>query len=325
MFDTPVLFIIFNRPETTLLVFEQIKKAQPKYLFVAADGPRSHMPGECNLCNAARAVVMNGIDWDCEIKTLFSDKNAGCRKGPVAAMNWFFDHVDEGIILEDDCLPHESFFYFCKQMLFKYKEDENILAINGCNFNYKSDQESSYFYSRYANPWGWATWKSSINKIDYDLKNWPNKFKLFFLWSRLRNRFFDMDLDWFKYWRNNLDEVYNGTLTETVWDYQLGYYLWRTKKKVVVSSKNLVTNIGFNDSATHTSLKSHRAARLVLEEMKFPIINPTFKKINIAYEEEAVKPIWHLYKRKDNLYYILNYINTRPLVQFFRTTLKLNK
>lgn len=325
MFETPVLFIIFNRPETTLLVFEQIKKVKPKYLFVAADGPRKNKPGEEDLCSAAREIIMNDIDWDCEIKTLFRNENAGCKKGPITAINWFFEHVEQGIILEDDCLPHESFFYFCKQMLYEYKDDGNILTINGCNFNYKFKGKESYFFSRYTNPWGWATWKTSVFNIDYDLKTWPKKFKLYFLWTRLRNGFFDLDLDWYRYWRNNLDEVYDGALTETVWDYQMGYYIWCSGKKVIVPSKNLVINIGFNSSATHTFLETHSAALLELEEMKFPIKEPTSKKINTDYEEEAVKPVWHLHKRKDNLFYFLNYINTRPLVQFFKTTLKPNR
>ena len=187
MFDTPVLFIIFNRPETTSLVFEQIKKVQPKYLFIAADGPRSNMPGELELCNAAREIVLNGIDWDCKIKTLFRTENAGCKKAVSKAINWFFDNVEQGIILEDDCLPDQKFFTFCKEMLWEYKDDMDIIAINGCNFNYHKNDDEGYFFSRYMNVWGWATWKRAAEMIDYNMPSWNNEHKLYFLWKKLRN------------------------------------------------------------------------------------------------------------------------------------------
>ena len=323
MFDTPVLFIIFNRPETTSLVFEQIKKVQPKYLFVAADGPRSHMPGELEICNAAREVVLNGIDWDCEIKTLFRTENTGCKKAVSKAINWFFENVEQGIILEDDCLPDQKFFTFCKEMLWEYKGDMDIIAINGCNFNYHKNDDEGYFFSRYMNVWGWATWKRAAEMIDYNMPSWNNEHKLYFLWKKLRNNLLDFDLDWYSYWRNNFDEIVEKKLD--TWDYQWQYYQFLTGKKTIVAARNLVVNIGFDESATHTTMLNHPAAELRIEQIILPVKMLSHKRICKDYEETMIRPIWHLYKRKDNLFYILNYINTRPLVQFFRTTLKLNK
>ena len=135
MFNTPILFLIFNRPQTTLLVFEQIKKVQPKWLFIAADGPHIEKPGEEELCNETREIVLKGIDWDCEVKTLFRSENVGCMKGPSEAINWFFGNVEQGIILEDDCLPDSSFFTYCEQLLEEYKYNEKIITIGGTNLN----------------------------------------------------------------------------------------------------------------------------------------------------------------------------------------------
>jgi hypothetical protein len=120
-----VLFLIFNRPDTTLKVFEQIRIAKPSRLYVAADAPRQGISSDVQLCKQTRAIVKN-IDWECEVKTLFNKKNAGCRDGVSAAITWFFDNEEEGIILEDDCLPANSFFEFCDTLLEKYRSDTRI-------------------------------------------------------------------------------------------------------------------------------------------------------------------------------------------------------
>jgi hypothetical protein len=120
--DTPVLLIIFNRADTTRQVFEQVKKARPKRLFVIADGPRDNKEGDKEKCNDAREIILSGVDWDCDVKTFFREKNAGCKINVTEGINWFFDQVEEGIILEDDCLPADSFFNFCSVLLQKYQE-----------------------------------------------------------------------------------------------------------------------------------------------------------------------------------------------------------
>src|SRR4030042_6453503 len=147
---TPVLFLIFNRPDTTEKVFDEIRKAKPKKLFVAADGPRQDKQGEKEKVGRARQIVIDGIDWDCEIKTLFRDKNLGCKVAVSSAINWFFENEEMGIILEDDCLPHQSFFRFCGELLEKYKDDERIMVISGENLLFGRKRTNySYYFSRY--------------------------------------------------------------------------------------------------------------------------------------------------------------------------------
>ena len=120
-FETPVLFLIFNRPDLSQQVFERIREIKPKQLFVAADGPRATHPDDAQKCADARRVTLNIIDWECEVKTLFRDENLGCGLAVSQAITWFFEQVEMGIILEDDCYPDLSFFRFCEKLLDYYK------------------------------------------------------------------------------------------------------------------------------------------------------------------------------------------------------------
>jgi hypothetical protein len=172
MLDTPVLFIIFNRPNYTKKVFAQIRKIKPKLLFIAADGPRAGNSKDFELCIETRKIIEK-IDWDCEVKTLFRDENLGCAKGVSGAITWFFEHVEEGIILEDDCVPDLSFFLFCEIMLAKYRNSEEIMHITGTNhlFDRYSELQNSYFFSAYISVWGWATWKRAWAKFSLEMKD----------------------------------------------------------------------------------------------------------------------------------------------------------
>jgi len=205
-------------------------------------------------------------------------------------------------------------------MLLMYKEDQNIIAINGCNFNYDKNDDDSYFFSRYLNVWGWATWKRAALMIDYNIPSWNKKQKLYFLWRTLRKNIFDFDLDWYRYWRNNFDEIAKKRLD--TWDYQWQYYQLLEDKKTIVSSQNLVVNIGFGVDATHTSMLTHPCANLRTGQMIIPIKIPIQKNICKEYEEIVVKPIWHLYSSKGTSFYVLNYINTRPFIQFLKNKIK---
>src|SRR5665648_587346 len=156
---TPVAFIIFNRPETTRRVFAEIAKARPTKLLVIADGPRATHPDDAEKCAVVRAII-DGVDWDCEVLKNYSDVNLGCKRRVSSGLDWVFDTVEEAIILEDDCLPHPTFFRFCEEMLAKYRDDKRIAMISGDNFQFgKKRTEYSYYFSRYTHIWGWASWR----------------------------------------------------------------------------------------------------------------------------------------------------------------------
>ena len=243
-FSTPILFLIFNRPDTTAKVFQRIREIRPRSLFISADGPRAHILHEKELCEAARAIVAN-VDWDCEVKTNFREENAGCKVGVSSGITWFFENVEEGIILEDDCLPEISFFHFCETLLAYYRNDDRIMHIGGINFQDGNVRGSyDYYFSRLSHIWGWATWKRAWKKYDVNISTYPhlleqNLFSAIFPVPAMR-----------KYWKRTMDKVYEKR--KDTWDTQWQYTLSVHHGLAIVPRVNLVSNIGFNLNATHT-------------------------------------------------------------------------
>ena len=262
---SPILFLIFNRPETTKKVFSAIKKAQPLRLYIAADGPRSEIPEEANRCELSRNIALN-VDWDCEVKTLFRDHNLGCRLAVSQAIDWFFEHEPEGIILEDDCLPSQSFFWFCQEMLEFYRNNKAVGAI--CGF-YSNELEytpnASYFFSRYLRVWGWAGWRRSIEGYDTNIDFLTEKQNT---WEK--DIFSGTEIILKNYWQNIFEEVRSGKID--TWDTQLQYLLWLKKQWVATSSINLIKNIGWSEG-THVQKKDHNHD-LPTGEMEFPLDHP---------------------------------------------------
>jgi len=262
-----VLFVIFNRPETTKKVFEAIKTAQPKRLYIAADGPRPSFPGDVQLCKEAREVV-KAIDWDCEVKTFFRDENAGCKYGVSAAINWFFDQEEEGIILEDDCLPANSFFKFCDVLLEKYRFDTRIRHITGCNLQFgKKWGDASYYFSNRTHVWGWASWKRVWN--DYDLN--LTKYAGTEVKQQLKNIYDDDFVA--EAWTNIFNEQKAGKINS--WAYPLDFCNFFNNGLVIIPNENLVSNIGFKSGATHTIDEESIYANISLVEMD-EITDPEF-------------------------------------------------
>lgn len=262
---TPVAFLIFNRPDTTQRVFAEIAKAKPPKLLVVADGPRENKPGEAQRCAETRAII-DQVDWDCEVLTNFSDKNLGCKKRVSSGIDWVFEQVEEAIILEDDCLPHPTFFRFCQELLEYYRDDERISMISGDNFQFgRKRGDASYYYSRFIHIWGWASWRRAWKHYDSEIRIWPeiketNTFKRYF--HKKSDR---------KYWSRVFDAVYQGRID--TWDYQWVLSSWVQGMVSVMPNVNLVSNIGFGNNATHTHGASIYAD-LPSEEIKFPLTHP---------------------------------------------------
>ena len=264
-FSTPILFLIFNRPRSTEKVFQRIRDLKPRYLYVSADGPRSSKMDDAELCIVTRKIVEN-VDWNCDVKTNFSDINLGCKIGVSSGINWFFDHVEEGIILEDDCLPDPSFFRFCEKMLHLYQKNEKIMHIGGTNFQDGVIRGNGGFYfSALPHVWGWATWKRAWRKYDVAIKSFP---------ELLKNNQFDKLFvnDQFKqYWVKNFELVF--TNQKDTWDIQWMYSISINHGLTIIPNSNLVSNIGFESGATHTFNQSDPMANRPLqsiEEINFP-------------------------------------------------------
>ncbi len=241
--DTPILFLIFNRPDLTKVVFDRIKQIKPRQLFVAADGARHIVNGEKDKCAAAREVVMQHIDWPCEVRTLFRTENLGCKNAVSSAINWFFEHVEDGIILEDDCLPDLTFFNFCSILLAHYRDDPRVMHIGGNNFVSDIYEVSdSYYFSKLNHIWGWATWRSAWQQYDVELQAYSDI---------VVRRTFPGLRTVQDYWIDKFKKVKNREID--TWDYQWTYTLWKNNALAIVPKSNLVINLGFRKDATHTT------------------------------------------------------------------------
>ncbi|MEM7457414.1 MAG: glycosyltransferase family 2 protein [Planctomycetota bacterium] len=241
---TPVLFCIYNRPEVTARVFSQLAQIRPERLLVIADGPRPEVSGDAEKVAATRAVI-DRIDWPCELTTDYSSLNLGCRIRMASGISWAFEQEDELIILEDDCLPDESFFGFCEQLLQRYRSDARITSICGTNFQPARNTIHSYYFSRWAHVWGWATWKRAWDTYDVDINSWPG-------WRSKRQLKSVVDsLEEYRLWHHVFDNQYAGH--NDTWDFPWLYNCWMQDGLTIIPSVNLVSNIGFGSDATHTT------------------------------------------------------------------------
>lgn len=265
-FSTPILFLIFNRPEISRKVFNQIKKIRPGNLFIAADGPRPQNPDDIFLCTETRKIV-DEIDWECDVKTLFRTKNMGCGPAVCSAINWFFEQVEEGIILEDDCFPDLSFFNFCNELLEKYRYDKQVYLISGTNMqNNILRGSSSYYFSNYPITWGWASWRRAWEKFDFDAKDYKQAFT-----SGELDHAFQLKQEK-SYWFQKIKMI--ELEKRNIWDYQWFYSIWRNRGIAIVPNSNLIINIGFTNSGTHTFLKDSIREPSSLNTIIFPLMHP---------------------------------------------------
>ena len=263
-----VLFLVFNRPDTTQQVFEAIRAARPLRLYIAADGPRASRPDEAERCADVRRIATK-VDWPCEVKTLFRDQNLGCNKGCVGGISWFFKNEEEGIILEDDVLPLPSFFAYCDELLERYRHDERVAMISGCNtISRRFTPKESYFFSRYSLFWGWASWRRAWQRHDVTMKGWP-------VWRDRGglanlpggNRLFEA------HWRRTFDATYGGKID--TWDYQWLFTCWSLGAFSVIPAENQTHNLGFGPDATHTIAGTpDYIVESIPQPLDFPLVHP---------------------------------------------------
>lgn len=268
---TPVLFLIFNRPEATKKVFDAIRKAKPPRLYIASDGPREERTGEKEKVAMARNIVQE-IDWPCELYTMFREQNMGLRAAVSSAITWFFEHEKQGIILEDDCLPHKDFFRFCEVLLDKYKNNEEIFSITGSNFQKgRKWGHHSYYFSKYPHIWGWATWQRAWQHYDPEFGFWPD-FKESIEWNKGFSNFLIR-----KYHERIFNRVYKAK--RNVWSAIWRATIWYNNGLVATPNVNLISNIGFGPDATHTFNMTNDRAALPTFPMH-EIIHPEYPRLN---------------------------------------------
>jgi len=276
--NTPVVLILFKRPTTTKRVFEEIRKAKPAKLLVIADGPRPDRPGEDEACAATRAII-DSVDWDCEVLKNYSETNLGCGRRVSSGLNWVFNTVEEAIILEDDCVPHPTFFRFCEELLKRYRNDDRISTISGQNVQFgRRRTEYSYYFSRYTQCWGWATWRRAWQNYDFDMKLWPEVRDKNLLQYVLK------ESKAVKVWTNVFQSMYEKKID--TWDYQWTFASFIDSRLTIISDVNLSSNIGYgSEGSTHTQEATSPYSNLPVEPMTFPLKHPPSVIRNVAADE----------------------------------------
>ena len=264
----PVLILAFNRPDTTGKVIQSLRAVRPARIYFAVDGARRERVGEAGDVERVRALA-GQIDWNCEIKTLFREDNLGCKLAVSGAITWFFEQVESGIILEDDCIAHPSFFRFANDLLKRFEHDQRVMMVSGDNFQVGTPRTAySYYYSRYTHIWGWATWRRAWNLYDHRMEAWPELRDGGWLADILG------DARAVEYWTRIFDTTH--AELNTSWAYRWMYSAWIQNALTILPNMNLVTNIGFGETATHTVRGEDSIAALASSEMTFPLSHPPF-------------------------------------------------
>lgn len=299
-FRTPILLLGYNRPELTEKVFNEIRSIKPKNLFFAVDGPNKLKEQDIEKCKKTKEII-NKIDWPCKVETRFLNSNLGCAKGVSSAITWFFSKVDRGIILEDDCLPDKSFFYFCDEMLSKYKNNSDIMVVAGTNLLGKwKYQKQSYHFTTQVPIWGWATWKRAWNKYSHKLEEINNPEKLREIKIRLDNNLY------FNYIINKVKETLKGNIDS--WGYRWIMTIYLNRGKVIIPSMNLISNIGFSAEAKHTRNPFCWMSNLSRNTITFPLKHPDNAEIDLDFHKEVFKKTRNPLNRLMNrIFYLINY------------------
>ena len=268
-FPVPILLVAFNRPDTTQQVMEAIRSARPQRLYVVVDGPRPNKPSEAQQCQETQKVILGAIDWECELSTLFREQNRGCGLGVAEAISWMLETEEMGIILEDDCVPSGSFFTFCENLLHRYRHDTRIMHISGFNIQRGIRRgNASYYFSRYVEPWGWATWRRAWQHFEFNLAHFEK-----FVDQKGLEAMFQRPAGIQKRWVKNLAHT-QAENPPTIWDYQWMYSIWKENGLCITPNVPLVRNVGFDERAVHTRVAHSKFDQITAQELS-EIVHPS--------------------------------------------------
>lgn len=294
-FGTPILFVVFNRPEQTREVFEAIRSQRPEKLYIAADGPRNHVEGDAERCRVVREIVSN-IDWCCRLKTRFQEENLGCRRAVSEAIDWFFEDEEEGVVLEDDCLPSSYFFEFVAMGLERYRENEQIMHIGGINYKtLDKNIQTSYYFSNIPHIWGWATWRRAWKRYDRGLAG-LSSFVESGKWREL-----DKDIDTCYFWIRCFYGAWSGKVD--TWDYQWWFSVHANNGLSIAPTINLVKNIGFSHDSTHTKTGFTLGLPTQKEiDMQKSLPSPIHTAVDSIQDDFLFRKIWNV--KEQNVFFL---------------------
>jgi hypothetical protein len=296
--DVAVLCIFFTRPDHFGKVFEQIKKAKPSKLFLYQDGPRAGREDDIKAIEECRRIAED-IDWDCQVYKFYQPSNVGCDPSEYIALKWMFEHVDKGIILEDDDVPAVSFFRFCKELLDKYENDTRIFRITGLNHMGKyHDEYADYIFSERSSIWGWATWKRCIDMLDTEYTFLDNEYTK----SQMKQQVaaFEEKVRTCQWHKSTGKAYYESIVWNTVFTNHM---------MDIVPTKNMISNIGIGANGTHGASSTKALPKGIRNvffretyELDFPIRHPQHVVADVDYAKKVCRILGEGY----------------PLVQFYR-------
>ncbi len=282
--NTPIAIIVFKRLDATQRMFEAVRQARPKELYIIGDGWRSDTEKE--KCIAVRNYLEKAVDWPCTVHKNYSEENMGCKMRVVSGLNWVFSQAEDAIIIEDDCVPDPTFFPFCEELLEKYRNEPRVMQISAMNIQQKNPRfntgGASYYFSQFGEIWGWATWRRAWSLYDVRMEAWPQAKEAGLLHERIKN---PEVIDYFEY---RFDYVYGAgddRKKSDVWGAQWVFARFLHDGLSVVPKTNLISNVGDDTDATHQKEKGVESEfiRQTTEPIEFPLVHPK----RIAVNEQA--------------------------------------
>lgn len=335
LIDVPVAMVFFNRPEPLKECFEAVRNARPTKLFLIQDGARENNKTDSENIAKCREVVSN-IDWECEVKEIFSDVNLGCGKRIYSGVKEAFETVDRLIILEDDIVASSDFFKFCAEMLEKYKNDERIIDIAGMNHCGVTERcPYSYFFSEIGSCWGWATWKRSWDLMQFELNFLDDKYAVdCFMNSVYKNKKEKKKI--LEDGRNRKRILENGGKL-SAWTYQFKMAGYFNSTLSIIPQKNLISNIGLTNDSSHASSSLKQIPKGLQKvffgeryPMEFPLKHPQYVIEDNLFAKEVYKilgltPMLSKFRRIESIARRIIFAEKGEIAKMFKKVFKNKK
>ncbi len=298
--DISVLLTVFNRPDKIKAVMENLRQIKPNRLFVSADGPRPDHPQDIENCRLAREEATK-VDWACDIKMRFLDGNMGCDPAVSSAIDWFFQNVEDGIILEDDCIVHPHFFQFCGELLMRYYDDQRIMQISSLSPYPMRQHPYDYHFSRkFRCSGGWATWRRAWNLYTSDMLRYGDEDAL-----EIVKGYYPDHSKRLQQYRKLLEFKKGKASVFSHWDFQWNLTCAAQNGLSIVPENNLMMNIGFDGDSTHTTYLNSIFEDLQVQSLRFPLRHPPFVYADSQPERSLDKKIFRSLSAKSRCGYLL--------------------
>lgn len=321
--DVAVLILFFNRPSTLEKVFEQVKLARPSKLYLFQDGARENRPDDIENVQKCRDIVEN-IDWECEVHRNYQEKNNGCDPSEYLAQKWMFETEEMGIVLEDDDVPSQSFFPFCKELLEKYKDDQRINMICGMNNLGVSEHiPYDYMFTKSGSIWGWASWKRVIDEWTEHISFVDDELAI----NQFKEAYKDcIDVD-------NYVDLCKKRNAEGVAYYEsiLSANMYFNNRLNIVPKKNMICNIGFTGESTHGAADVNllpKELRKVFDmktyDIEFPLKHPPYMIEDKQFLNDINKlmgkgrPLTRFFRKVESIFYRLKAGDVSMFKKIFR-------